>query len=129
MKRLVSLTLLAGLVFASGYLGYSLYHYLQQQQDSPTTQKPANALQATTGEQVLGNRRPEFTLPDLDGRQRSITEWDGKVLALNFWATWVPTVPEGSPGICLTAGKVSRTGVAVYRYRAAKTGRSTRIRR
>ncbi len=111
MKRLVSLTLLAGLVFASGYLGYSLYHYLQQQQDSPTTQKPANALQATTGEQVLGNRRPEFTLPDLDGRQRSITEWDGKVLALNFWATWCPPCLKEVPEFVLLQEKYRAQGL------------------
>jgi len=34
--------------------------------------------------------RPEFSLPDLHDRQRSITEWDGKVIVLNFWASWCP---------------------------------------
>ena len=37
---------------------------------------------------VLHQRRPEFTLPDLDGRPRRPDEWDGKVLVVNFWATW-----------------------------------------
>lgn len=32
--------------------------------------------------------RPAFTLPDLNGRPRSISEFDGKVLLINFWATW-----------------------------------------
>ena|SRR5699024_9896977 len=32
--------------------------------------------------------RPDFTMPDLAGTQRSISEFDGKVLVLNFWATW-----------------------------------------
>lgn len=31
---------------------------------------------------------PDFTLPDLDDRQRSITEWSGRSLIINFWATW-----------------------------------------
>jgi len=31
---------------------------------------------------------PEFTLPDLDDQPRSITEWSGRSLVLNFWATW-----------------------------------------
>lgn len=34
--------------------------------------------------------RPVFTLADADGRPRSITEWDGKALMINFWATWCP---------------------------------------
>jgi thiol-disulfide isomerase/thioredoxin len=32
--------------------------------------------------------RPDFTLPVLDGGERNIGEWDGKVVVLNFWATW-----------------------------------------
>lgn len=34
--------------------------------------------------------RPSFTLPDLDGNERSIAEWDGKVVVLNFWGSWCP---------------------------------------
>jgi len=37
---------------------------------------------------VAGTQRPAFALPDLDGNQRSITEWDGDIIVLNFWATW-----------------------------------------
>ena len=37
---------------------------------------------------VLHQRRPDFTLPDLDGRPHGPDEWDGKVLVVNFWATW-----------------------------------------
>lgn len=32
----------------------------------------------------------EFSLPDLNGKQRSITEWQGKIRIINFWATWCP---------------------------------------
>ncbi len=31
---------------------------------------------------------PDISLPDLDGKQRSLSEWQDKVLVLNFWATW-----------------------------------------
>lgn len=33
---------------------------------------------------------PGFNLPDLSGRQHNISEWQGKVLVINFWATWCP---------------------------------------
>lgn len=33
---------------------------------------------------------PDFSLPDLSGKQLSIKEWQGKVLVINFWATWCP---------------------------------------
>jgi len=31
---------------------------------------------------------PEFSLGDVWGEQRSISEWAGKPLLINFWATW-----------------------------------------
>jgi thiol-disulfide isomerase/thioredoxin len=37
---------------------------------------------------LLNQPRPAFTLPDLDGTPRSISEWDGKLLVINFWASW-----------------------------------------
>ena len=38
----------------------------------------------------LLDRLPEFRLPDTNGEEISSTRWDGKVLLLNFWATWCP---------------------------------------
>ena len=46
----------------------------------------SRAVEAPAG--VLHQLRPEFTLPDLDGRPRRPDEWNGKVLVVNFWATW-----------------------------------------
>src|SRR4051812_28181655 len=31
---------------------------------------------------------PGFTLTDLDGKKMSSNDWRGKVVLLNFWATW-----------------------------------------
>ena len=31
---------------------------------------------------------PEFILPDLKGTKRSLSEFRGKFIMLNFWATW-----------------------------------------
>jgi len=39
---------------------------------------------------VVGQLRPDFMLPDLEDKQRSISEWDGKIRLVNFWATWCP---------------------------------------
>jgi len=35
-------------------------------------------------------RRPEFFLADAEGVRHGIAEWDGKLLVINFWATWCP---------------------------------------
>lgn len=33
-------------------------------------------------------QRPDLEFRDLDGRPHKLSEWDGKLLLLNFWATW-----------------------------------------
>ena len=33
---------------------------------------------------------PDIYLPDVSGKLHSISEWKGKVLVINFWATWCP---------------------------------------
>lgn len=41
-------------------------------------------------EDMIGKPAPAFTLPDLNGGDVSITDFRGKVVLLNFWATWCP---------------------------------------
>jgi|SRR5580700_2542221 cytochrome c biogenesis protein CcmG/thiol:disulfide interchange protein DsbE len=35
-----------------------------------------------------GNLAPDFTLTDLDGRKVTLSNYRGKVVLLDFWATW-----------------------------------------
>lgn len=37
---------------------------------------------------ALAGHEIAFTLPDLEGKPRSLAEWDGKARLVNFWATW-----------------------------------------
>jgi len=41
--------------------------------------------------------RPNFAMPDLAGTPHQVKEWDGKVLAVNFWATWCGPCKEEIP--------------------------------
>lgn len=41
--------------------------------------------------------RVDFTLQDLNGQPRRLSEWDGKVILLNFWATWCPPCRREMP--------------------------------
>lgn len=41
--------------------------------------------------------RPDFSLKDLDGKPHHISEWDGKVVVLNFWGSWCPPCRDEIP--------------------------------
>jgi len=43
---------------------------------------------AQTENLEVGSPAPPFTLPDLNGRQVSLSQYKGKVVMLDFWATW-----------------------------------------
>jgi len=57
--------------------------------------------------------RPLFTLADTDGRQRSISEWDGKALMINFWATWCPPCRREIPLLNALRAEYAPRGFAV----------------
>ena len=74
-RRILAWTLLAlvgGLAIAAGW-------YFGQNADRSSVE----GVRGTDGAMVLG-----VTLPDTTGRQQSIAQWKGKVLVVNFWATW-----------------------------------------
>ncbi|MBN1566481.1 MAG: redoxin domain-containing protein [Acidobacteria bacterium] len=48
------------------------------------TQPPAEVEQAVQ----VGLKAPAFTLPDLSGQQVTLDQFKGKVVMLEFWATW-----------------------------------------
>lgn len=39
---------------------------------------------------VVPDTLPGFALQDRDGKPRRLTEWSGRPLVVNFWATWCP---------------------------------------
>jgi thiol-disulfide isomerase/thioredoxin len=42
---------------------------------------------------------PDFTLEDMDGKRHSLSDYRGKVIMLNFWATWCPPCRREIPSM------------------------------
>jgi peroxiredoxin len=56
-------------------------------------------LQAMGMAKLPAKPAPDFTLPDLDGQQVSLHDYRGKVVFLNFWATWCIPCREEMPAM------------------------------
>lgn len=50
-------------------------------------------------DELVGQNAPGFTLKDLNDRDVSLEDFRGKVVFINFWATWCPPCKEEIPVI------------------------------
>ncbi len=66
--------------------------------EAESDQETASAGQNPEPE-VIGSRRPDFSLPDRAGDTRSIGDFSDRVILLNFWATWCPPCLEEIPAL------------------------------
>jgi thiol-disulfide isomerase/thioredoxin len=61
----------------------------------------------------VGDAAPDWTLKDSDGKEHSLSEYRGKVVVMDFWATWCPPCRAAMPGIQKVHEKYKAKGVVV----------------
>jgi peroxiredoxin len=57
--------------------------------------RPLNLRAAESEDKGLNQSAPDFVLPDLKGGSLSLSNFKGKVIILDFWATGCPSCREG----------------------------------
>ncbi len=62
---------------------------------------------------VAGDSAPEFKLTADNGRTVSVPDFGGKLLVLNFWASWCPPCVEETPSLTRFADEYAQKGVVV----------------
>jgi len=66
---------------------------------TPSSQAMQGSQQEATVGINVGEIAPEFTLLDLDGNEVRLSEFRGKAVFINFWATWCPPCRAEMPDI------------------------------
>lgn len=74
------------------------------------------------GGESLSGGAPDFTLPAVDGSMVSMSDYTGKVILVDFWATWCPPCQEMIPVLSKLHKKYSEEGLVVLGVSLDKEG-------
>lgn len=115
--KIIIIALIAIAAAAGGF-------FIQQNQTSEKAVTKPHTSRPTVS--VVGQIRPDFTLPDIEGKQRNVKEWDGKIKLINFWATWCPPCLREMPAFIEMQEQFAKKdfvvlGIAVDRKDAVET--------
>jgi thiol-disulfide isomerase/thioredoxin len=68
---------------------------------------------------------PDFEVPKLDGGSFKLSNYKGKVLVLDFWATWCPPCRDGIPQLVRIDKELRDKGVEIVGLHIDDQGRSS----
>ncbi|MBI4843278.1 MAG: TlpA family protein disulfide reductase [Nitrospirae bacterium] len=62
---------------------------------------------------ITGTQAPGFTITDLKGNKVSLSDFNGKPVLLNFWATWCPYCRRERPELDALQGEYGKKGLII----------------
>ncbi|MEE8339909.1 MAG: TlpA disulfide reductase family protein [Xanthomonadales bacterium] len=111
MRKEIIIMAAVAIMAASG--GYFIAMMLNPEPARQDYSPMAEALAVNQLENVLGQPRPDFELGDINGATVSAADFDGKILLLNFWATWCKPCIEEMPMLTRLQHSYAGRGVQV----------------
>ncbi len=96
----MSRKILVFVVIAVLFTGIGIYFGAKRFAPEPAADSAVSALMRTR-------------LPDATGSERQLSEWQGKTLVVNFWATWCPPCVDEMPELVELQDDLASQGVQV----------------
>ncbi|MCM8596784.1 TlpA disulfide reductase family protein [Accumulibacter sp.] len=99
----------------TGWLGYRVFEQGRQPAPLAPSAPPAGSISTQSLPPEQGQAATDaimaLVLPDLDGRRQSIAQWRGKVLVVNYWASWCAPCLEEMPAFSRLQQRYAARGV------------------
>jgi thiol-disulfide isomerase/thioredoxin len=115
--RIIATAVVGVLVATVGYFMFSSGR-------SRVSAVPDVSIAGKAAEQVK-NSLPDFTIPTIDGRSIKLSDYAGKVLVVDFWATWCPPCRDETPHLARIARENGPRGVEVVGLHIDDRGKSS----
>jgi peroxiredoxin len=95
------------------------YEHMQATSDSPQYAEAMAQLQAADAQR----QKADFTLTDLQGKSWHLADLHGKVVLVNFWATWCPPCRKEMPDLEALYDKYKGKGLVVLAISDEESGK------
>lgn len=109
MKSAQTTGLVVAILIAAGAAGFGAYQWMQPNRSAQLAETQQNdAPPAMTLQQAMA-----LPMNDLNGTPHTLGDWHGKVMLVNFWATWCPPCREEIPLLVKLQAKYAAHGLQV----------------
>jgi len=110
-------------------IGYTIFSRHPEEGESKVMLPPATASQPSSQPAPptasAKSATPDFDVPTIDGRTIKLSAYRGKVLILDFWATWCPPCRQEIPQLVRIANQLRTKGVEVVGLHIDDQGQSS----
>jgi cytochrome c biogenesis protein CcmG/thiol:disulfide interchange protein DsbE len=118
-RNTLVITAVLFILAAFAWAGWANWEYRRQAAERLRTSAPQGELVLDAGgapqylSPLHGKPAPSFTLEDLSGKKISLTDYKGKALAINFWATWCAPCKVETPWLIDLRNRYAAQGFEV----------------